>query len=41
MDNNPSDYYGFTNVSQTYSSAEEDACSEGDISDFLDENVDV
>lgn len=39
MDNKPSDYYGFTNVSQTYSTAEEDAYSESDIRNLLDEKV--
>ena len=41
MDNNLSDYYGFTTVSQTYSSTEEDVYSESDMRDFLDENVDA
>ena len=41
VDNNLSDYYGFTNVSQTYSSTEEDVYSESDMRDFLDENVDA
>ena len=39
MDNNLSDYYGFTTVSQTYSSTEEDVYSESDMRGFLDENV--
>ena len=41
VDNNLSDYYGFTNVSQTYSSTEEDVYSESDMRDSVDENVDV
>ena len=39
VDNNLSDYYGFTTVSQTYSSTEEDVYSESDMRGFLDENV--
>ena len=35
MDNDPSDYYGFANVSQMYSSAKEDAYSETDMSIFF------
>ena len=41
VDNNLSDYYGFTNVSQTYSSTEEDVHSESDMRDSVDENVDA
>ena len=41
VDNNLSDYYGFTNVSQTYSSTEEDVYSESGMRDSVDENVDV
>ena len=41
VDNNLSDYYGFTNVSQTYSSTEEDVYSESDMRDSVDENVDA
>ena len=41
VDNNLSNYYGFTNVSQTYSSTEEDVYSESDMRDSVDENVDV
>ena len=33
--------HGFANVSRTYSSAEENAYSESDIKDFLDENVEA
>ena len=38
---NPSDYYGFTNVTRTYSNAEEDAFSNSDITDFLDEDLEA
>ena len=38
---NPSAYYGFTNITRTYSSDEEDAFSEFDIRDFLDEDVET
>ena len=41
MDNNLSDYYGFTNVSQMYSSTEEDVYSESDTRDSVDKNVDA
>ena len=42
MDNKPSDYYGFTNVSQsqTYASAEKDTYSESNIRVFSYENGD-
>lgn len=39
MDNIPSDYYGYTNPSRTHSSAAENAYSDSEIKDFLDENV--
>ena len=38
---NPSAYYGFTNITRTYSSDEEDAFSKFDIRDFLDEDVET
>ena len=41
VDNNLSYYYGFTNVSQTYFSTEENVYSESDMRDSVDENVDV
>ena len=41
MDYNPSDYYGFTNVSRTHSSAEENVYSESDIRDSFNENVEA
>lgn len=41
MDYNPSDYYGFTNVSRTHSSAEEKVYSESDIRDSFNENVEA
>ena len=40
VDNNLSDYYEFTNVSQTYSSTEE-VYTESDMRDSVDENVEV
>ena len=39
VDNNLSDYYEFTNVSETYSSTGEDVYSESDMRDSVDENV--
>lgn len=41
MDYNPSDYYGFTNVSRTHSSAEENVYSESVIRDSFNENVEA
>ena len=41
MDYNPSDYYGFTNVSRTHSSAEENVYSESDIRVSFNENVEA
>ena len=40
-DRNPSDYYGFTNVTRSVSSAEEDAFSESDVEKFLNNNVET
>ena len=41
MDYNPSDYYGFTNVSRTHSSAEENVYSESDIRVSFNGNVEA
>ena len=41
MDNKTSDYYGLTNITRSMSDAEDDAFSESNIEDFLDENVEV
>lgn len=41
MDYNPSDYYGFTNVSRTHSSTEENVYSESDIRVSFNENVEA
>ena len=41
MDYNPLDYYGFTNVSRTHSSAEENVYSESDIRVSFNENVEA
>ena len=41
MDNKTSDYYDLTNITRSMSDAEDDAFSESNIEDFLDENVEV
>lgn len=40
-DNNPSDYYGLTNIRRSISDAEDDAFFGSDIEEFLDENVEA
>ena len=39
--NNPSDYYGLTNVTRSVSDAEGDVSSQSDIDAFLDEGVEA
>lgn len=40
-DNNPSDYYGLTNIRRSISDAEDDAFFGSDIEEFLDESVEA